>query len=322
MDEDLSYDIPIPVAKELLVRSLRPLGLTSFQLTPLVENLILAEMAEKHSHGFARACWILENVRDRKLHTLANPQPITFDQKGSLLFVNAHQQLGPYAFSGALFQSFELLKKEDLVVGFVSHIGPYSGYIGAYALEAMERDCLFLSFVDSPSGVVPYGGSHELWGTDVITFGFPDLKHPILVDTALSEETLGQRYLRHLMTGSVLDQSAIEPIAQHKGSSLIFLSKILAGSVGRTRKLAKNERTSGIFFLLINKSVLPTREFAPELFAEIFTQMQGSIDGSARFPGSSAIQKIRDSRKRGTVHVPRTAYKILVAWSQNNDKFY
>lgn len=303
-------EIELDLARSLLESYLKPLNFTPQELSSFVNNVLMAEMADRPSHGFARAIWVKQNLLEKKKYSFNDKSDIDISISGNLVFVDAKKRLGTYAFVEAMSSSFELMGSRNSLIGLIANIGPYSGFVGAYAYEAINRGYVFLAMVDSPEGVVPYESTSELWGTNTITFGFPDKINPVLVDLTFAEQTLGDRYLSELMEGEHA-HDAILPIAGHKGSSLIFMTKILAGMMSRSNDLVLGERTAGIFYLLIHKDSLPSKKYSASMLREILSQLHNSSQDKARFPGSRTLKNINESFLSGKITILSPIYERI-----------
>lgn len=296
---------------ELVLREyFKILELESVDLETLLANILFAEMAGKYTHGLSRA----HNIRKA---LMTNPgliarvgsDDISFLQRENMLFVDGMKHIGTRTFSDALNYAIKMMAKHDDIIGFVNNTGPFSGFIGAYAYTAMKNNYVFLAMVDSPSGVYPFGAKREMWGTDTITFGFPDNKNPVLVDLTLAEKSLGDIYLSDLLgmnEGGCSKQ--IKPISGYKGSALILMSKVVAGMMARGRSLEFGERTAGAFFLLIKKDILPSRGWMSNSLEMVTRELD--MEGG-RIPGRNTIFKIDRSIKNQKVSVLRPVYDLI-----------
>lgn len=306
-------ELDIELVKIKLHSVLHNCNFSSAEANSLIQNVLSAEMAQKHSHGLARVLWIIENLNNGKRQFLKRGR-ITIIEKGSSLAVNGQGRIGCLVMDQSLDRALDLLKaKGNPIVCGITNLGPYSGCISHFALKAMNQGAGFLSFVDSPGGVIPYGCDQELWGTNPVTLGLPDPYHPILIDLSFAEKNWGDFYLNKLLNNNNKSQDfRSRPINGYKGSALIFLVKILAGVLTRTAEFKVHQRTSGIFFLLFSPSLFTHSSNLSQSLATTFSQLKEISQGEARLPGQKTLSNFYRSQKKKKVNVYDKIWKKIL----------
>lgn len=314
MSQHKKYIVSIPKLRKVLSSVFLKIGFNITECESLIYNIVTAEMAQKYSHGIARAIWIVENIASGK-HDFGPRKKMRFRICSNYLHVDAKKRVGPFAIDSALHVAFLRLRQNNFhsFSCGITNIGPYSGFISAYALQAMKEGYIFLSFIDSPSGLVPYGCQHELWGTNPITLGFPDAENPFLIDFSSAETTWGDHYLSLLLGDKTQENFETQPIAGPKGSALAFLVKLIAGMMTREKQLSLHSRTSGVFFFLIKQDPFTTAKTTSVVIETVKTQLfQARSKGNiARFPGEKTMLHIDLAKKNNAIFTYQSIWEKL-----------
>src|SRR5690606_25952175 len=104
---------------------------------------------------------------------------------------NAKYKPGFYAIYKSLDTALEKVKQSGILAVGIKDLAYASGYIGDYARRVAEKDLVFISFHNSQGGLVPFGATKDLWGTNPITISVPSTSAPVILDMASSQTTWG-----------------------------------------------------------------------------------------------------------------------------------
>jgi LDH2 family malate/lactate/ureidoglycolate dehydrogenase len=262
----------IQAATDLSNQILQKLGLREVEAKLITQNLIEAELVEKKTHGLIRLPAIASNIQAGKIKVSSEEIEVISEHPASLHF-DAKYKPGFYVIYKSLEVAFKKVKQSGLLAVGIKDLTYASGYIGDYARLATEQNLIFMGFHNSPGGLVPFGTTKSLWGTNPITIGIPTHGAPVILDMASSQFTWGDLMLaktegRQIKAGVAIDSQGnlttdpvsamtggILPIAGHKGSGLAFMVELLAGAVTNSRVGGVVQGGWGSFYLLIDPTM-------------------------------------------------------------------
>lgn len=266
--------ITVAEAKDLSNNLLIKLGLAEEEAKYVTENLVEAELAGKNTHGFIRLLGFKKSFDNGKFNT----QPIKLDilsETPVSLHLDGHGKLGYAPIYKSLEMAFEKIKTSRMVAVGIKDVR-VTGYIGAYARKAIEKDLIFIGFNNSDGGLIPFGSTKNLWGTNPITVGVPTNDIPVILDMASSQITWGNLLVaknenKTIKEGVAVDKDgnpttdpnkAIEggllPISGHKGSGLAFIVEIIAGALTGSRCGFQVPGEWGSFYILLDPTLFRT----------------------------------------------------------------
>lgn len=143
-----------------------------------------------------------------------------------------------------------------------------------YSRQIAARDLIgIISVNGGPAGVVPYGGTKAITGTNPLSYGIPTSAAPIVFDAATSRYPYGsiriaKRRNMQLPEDAYFDKSgvltrdpnkahAIIPFGEHKGYAINLMLEVMTGCLVRARSglSVKDESDLGGFFIAIDPSV-------------------------------------------------------------------
>jgi len=155
--------LTIKKATKLSNDILQSLGIVPDEAKLITENLIEAELVAKKTHGLVRLITFKSQTDDHRINTDRLELDIV-SQTVNSLYIDGHRKLGMSIIYKSLDIAFEKVRESKVICVGLKDIG-VSGYIGAYARKATEKNLIFIGFHNSPGGLVPYGTIKEMWGT-------------------------------------------------------------------------------------------------------------------------------------------------------------
>lgn len=298
------YNIPMTIsaAQKLSHTILTKLGFNSEEAELITRNLIEAELAERKTHGLVRLPAIKNNVEQGKIK-ISKEDIAVIAEHPAALHLDGKYKSGFYVIYKSLEKAFEKVKKSGILAVGIKDISYASGYIGDYARLATEQNLIFIGFNNSPGGLVPFGSTTDLWGTNPITIGIPTHSIPVILDMASAATTWGELMVaktegRTIKEGVAIDaegnmtidptkamEGGILPIAGHKGSGLAFIVELLAGGLTNSGFGGAVEGGWGSLYILIDPSIFRNlNKFKDEV--------QKAIDTLKAAPKAEGIQEI------------------------------
>lgn len=292
----------ISQAKDLSNKILLKLGFRTEEAELITQNLIEAELVEKKTHGLVRLPAIARLVGTGSIKVIDDDIEVISEHPASIHF-NAKYKPGFYAIYKSLDKAFEKVKQSGILAVGIKDLAYASGYIGDYARRVAEKDLVFISFHNSQGGLVPFGATKDLWGTNPLTIGVPSKSAPVILDMASSQTTWGDLMVaktegRTIKEGVAIDgegkltvdpakamEGGILPFAGHKGSGLAFIVELLGGALTNSRVGGAVDGGWGSFYMLIN----------PAIFRDIGVfknDVQKAIDELKSAPKASGINEI------------------------------
>ncbi|MFA7300807.1 MAG: Ldh family oxidoreductase [Candidatus Shapirobacteria bacterium] len=274
--------IAIQEAVELSNQVLSKIGIQPEEASLITENLIDAELSGRKTHGFVRLLSFKKSSDEGKLNTEELKIDVTQESPVSL-HIDGHKKLGYGPIYKSLDLAFEKMKTSKMLSVGIKDLG-VTGYIGAYARKATENNLIFIGFNNSAGGLVPYGSTKELWGTNPITVGVPTSGLPVILDMASSQITWGDLLVaknegKKIKEGSAIDSEGIQttdpekamsggllPFFGHKGSGLAFIVELLGGALTGSRVGYSVPGGWGSFYILIDPTIFrPLEDFKKDI---------------------------------------------------------
>lgn len=302
----------IQAATDLSNQILQKLGFRDVEAKLITQNLIEAELVEKKTHGLIRLPAIATNIRAGKIKVSTEEIEIISEHPASLHF-DAKYKPGFYVIYKSLEIALKKVKQSGLLAVGLKDLTYASGYIGDYARLATEQNLIFIGFHNSPGGLVPFGTTKSLWGTNPITIGIPTHGAPVILDMAASQTTWGDLMLaktegKIIKTGVAIDSQGnttidpasamaggILPIAGHKGSGLAFIVELLAGAVTQSRVGGAVKGGWGSFYLLIDptmfRDLVDFKNDIQQAIAELKSAPKAQGVTEVYFPGEQTHYK-------------------------------
>lgn len=291
--------IAITEIVSLSTRVLLKAGLTSAEVEVVIGHLLDGELSGHPSHGFLR---IPKIVKDLRTHSVTD-MLIERETESSIL-INGGYKTGLIVAEKAVDLALAKASNSGSVtIGGYNNTGTI-GSLGYFTKKIAERGYIGIMMVASEYAMAPWGGRDAVLGTNPISFAFPTMDWPIVVDFASSVWSYGALKIamkegRSIPLGIVLDEFGADstdpndadngsqlPIAHHKGYALALAIEILAGLfVNAKAGSTAVKGTDG--FLMI---ALPTSLFIPtERYYQNIAALIEEIKSSRLRPGFEEV---------------------------------
>lgn len=266
------------LSNQLLVK----LGLTPEESNFVTENLVEAELSGRKTHGFVRLLGFKKSFDNQKFNTAPVKLDVISETPVSI-HLNGNNKLGYAPIYKSLEIAFEKIKISKIVAVGIKDLN-VTGYIGAYARLATEKNLIFIGFNNSSGGLVPYGTTKEMWGTNPLTVGVPTNSIPVILDMASSQITWGDLLVaknegKSIKEGVAIDgegksttdpakamEGGLLPFFGHKGSGLAFIVELIAGALTGSRVGSEVAGGWGSFYILIDPTLFrPLPDFKKDI---------------------------------------------------------
>lgn len=314
----------ISEATKLSNQILQKMGFRSQEAELITQNLIEAELVGKKTHGLIRLPAIKKQVDAGKVSVSDEEMDVVSEHLASIHF-DAKYKPGFYVLYKSLERAFEKVKQSGMVAVGIKNLSYASGYIGDYARLAAEKDLIFIGFNKSPGGLVPFGTTQPLWGTNPVTFGIPTHTIPVIVDSASSQSTWGNLMVaknegRKLKEAQAIDAEGnlttdpekamlggMLPIAGHKGSGLAFVVELLSGALVGSKVTGGSSAGWGSFYILIDpamfRSIKDFKDDVHKLIDELKKAPKAKDVEEIYFPGEQSAMKRKMSLEKDEIIV-------------------
>jgi LDH2 family malate/lactate/ureidoglycolate dehydrogenase len=316
----------IQQAKDLSNNILEKAGFRKEESELITRNLVEAELVEKKTHGLVRLSKIVELAKSGTIKTTIEDIEIISEHPASIHF-DAKSKAGFYAIYKSLEKTFVKIKQSGIVAIGIKDLAYASGYIGDYARLATEQNLIYIGFHNSPGGLVPFGSTKDLWGTNPVTIGIPTHNIPVILDMASSQCTWGDLMVaknegESLKEGVAIDgegnatidpvkamEGGILPIAGHKGSGLAFIVELLSGGLSNSRVGGTVKGGWGSFYILIDPTMFrDLNEFKDEVqlaIDELKSAPKAKAVNEIFFPGEQSYLKRKKNLEIGEIEVSK-----------------
>lgn len=213
--------------------------------------------------------------------------------------------------------------------------GGYSEALGTIARMFAEQDliCIYSSS-GGPQGVVPFGGSKDIMGTNPLAYAVPTSGTPIVFDAATAQFAYGtiakaKKIGKTLSEQTYLDDTgnyttdankaiALIPFGGYKGYAINLLLEIMTTTLvgGKAGLLQTDESGLGAFFLLIDPSALGDiqtfKQQVDKLVADINSVPPAEGSKEVRVPGSKS-QGLREQQiANGEIEINDETYTNFI----------
>jgi LDH2 family malate/lactate/ureidoglycolate dehydrogenase len=217
----------LATAQALAERLLITAGVPSPAAAQQAELLLTAEAKGMPSHGLLRL--------PRLLRRLANgtASPTNSGKHEWLspcyLSVDGEQGLGPVVALRALEAVVPAAARHGVAVCSITN-NNHLGMLGYYAGRMAERGLVCLGMTTSEALVHPWGGTEAMLGTNPFALGVPAQPHPLVLDMATSQISMGKVH-DHAIRGVPLEEGwaldaegnpTVDPVAAKDGSIAPF----------------------------------------------------------------------------------------------------
>jgi L-2-hydroxycarboxylate dehydrogenase (NAD+) len=290
----------------------------------LVEITIDNDLTGNRFSGFNEAIkFVKEGKRSFEQYSLAV-------DKAALKLIDCHDTPAYVVMKDVLPRACEWAKTQGMVfIGFQN--GGYHEALGTIARKFAEQDLLCIySSNGGPQGVVPFGGSKDIMGTNPLAYAIPTSELPILFDAATAEfaygtigiakergETLPENtYLNKdgRYTTDPNDAIALIPFGGYKGYAINVLLEVMTAALvgGKSGLLQMDESGLGGFLMLIDPSSLGSLEAFKKQTDKLVTDIEAVTPAEGftevRVPGHKSQALRQEQLVQGFLEVDDATY--------------
>lgn len=237
---------PAAEAKRFMVDCLIAAGVSPEHSEILAKNLIEADYRGHYSHGMNRLQMYIRDVQGGFCNPRATP---TIEKETvATALVNGNNGFG--AVVGKYCMELAIEKAGNVGVGLVSvHSSNHYGIPGVYALQAINKHMIGMTFTNTSPLMVPPGAKEPVLGTNPLAIGAPGLDDDsFLLDMATTTVAVGKIELAKrkgisIPEGWALNEDGqtetnptiafnkpkLTPIGGYKGYGLGMLVEVLCG---------------------------------------------------------------------------------------------
>ncbi|HET6740256.1 MAG TPA: Ldh family oxidoreductase [Kribbella sp.] len=217
----------LATAQALAERLLTAAGVPAPAAARQAELLVVAEAKRVPSHGLLR----LPRLLRRLTNGTASPTNTGRHEWISpcYLSVDGEQGLGPVVALRALEAIVPAAQRHGVAVCSITN-NNHLGMLGFYAGLMAERGLACLGMTTSEALVHPSGGTEAMLGTNPLALAVPAQPHPLLLDMATSQVSMGKVH-DHALRGVPLEpgwaldaagNDTVDPVAAKSGSIAPF----------------------------------------------------------------------------------------------------
>jgi L-2-hydroxycarboxylate dehydrogenase (NAD+) len=217
----------LATAQSLAERLLAAAGVPTPAAAQQAELLLVAEAKGVPSHGLLR----LPRLLRRLANGTASPTNTGKHEWLSpcYLSVDGEQGLGPVVALRALEAVVPAAERHGVAVCSITN-NNHLGMLGFYAGRMAERGVVCLGMTTSEALVHPWGGTEAILGTNPLALGVPAQPHPLVLDMATSQVSMGKVH-DHALRGVPLEPGwaldaagnpTVDPVAAKCGSIAPF----------------------------------------------------------------------------------------------------
>lgn len=217
----------LTTAQTLAERLLVTAGVPTPAAAQQAELLLVAEAKGVPSHGLLR----LPRLLRRLANGTASPTNTGKHEWLSpcYLSVDGEQGLGPVVALRALEAVVPAAERHGVAVCSITN-NNHLGMLGFYAGRMAERGVVCLGMTTSEALVHPWGGTEAILGTNPLALGVPAQPHPLVLDMATSQVSMGKVH-DHALRGVPLEPGwaldaagnpTVDPVAAKCGSIAPF----------------------------------------------------------------------------------------------------
>jgi LDH2 family malate/lactate/ureidoglycolate dehydrogenase len=269
--------------------------------------LVEADLRGYPSHGIQRLPILAARMSSGAISPATSP---SLSWRGeSVLVVDGQRGFGPVVALRALHLAMERLRATGIVLVAIRNAN-HLGILAPYVEMLTAAHLIGIAMTTSEALVHPWGGQLAMIGTNPLAIGVPAEPHPLILDMATGQVSMGQ-ILNYLQRGAELEpgwavnsdgvpttdplaasQGAITPFGGAKGYGLGLALEVLVASL-TSSGLGRNVRgtldvdqvcNKGDVFICINPAVI-----ADDASAAVTSYLH-AVRLTPRQPGSGGVR--------------------------------
>lgn len=219
----------------------------------------------------------------------------------------------------------------------------YNEFFDVFCRRIASHDCIGIIVENGgPQGVVPFGGTKDITGTNPIAYGIPTNGHPIVFDAATAMHAYGRiRQAKEkgeqLPNNAYVDKDgaittdphaayAVLPFGGFKGWAINILIDVLSGSLVRAKSgldmpLVNPDRHIGTFIVVIDPECFgDIKDFkisTTKLASDIADVPASDPANPVRVPGSRGSKQAEDALNSGDLEIDESDWQKFLAAINN-----
>ncbi|GAA3830875.1 L-sulfolactate dehydrogenase [Sphaerisporangium flaviroseum] len=321
MQED-SVRTSLDELKQMMRQVLSSRGITGEDAEFVIDDHVDAELEGRPTHGLGKFLLID--------HALDNRQggSEVVSSVGCLMIIDGHREIGQLAARFASLKAADLARRCGVGLVTLRNFGRF-GRLAPYSRIIAETGMVGIVLNNAgPPAVAPFGSRNAILGTNPISFGFPSVTTPVVIDFATSKKVWGEIRQATLSESQLprnafLDGNgnetvepaqvdAVLPFGEHKGSALCLAIELLAGTVAGAAMGGQvdDEYSLGAMFLAVNP-VSGAHHHVSALVDEIVASIPMQGADNVQVPGQGSLRRKGEGLQRGWLDVADSTYKTL-----------
>jgi len=244
----------------LLVDILLKIDVPTEKAKALAGNLVRSDLRGIRSHGLNNFSMYIKLIKNGVIKPYSNYKIV--GETASTAFIDGNMDIGQYVCQEAAKIASKKARNNFIGIVGLKNIG-HAGHISDYTRMILDENLIGIMYINTNSGVAPFGGKEPVLGTNPISYAIPAGKeNSIIIDFATSATAVG--YIRkRLRNGEKLEKGwvikkdgfettnpkelfedtsfpiawgdnftgALLPAAGHKGYGLALAVDIFAGAL-------------------------------------------------------------------------------------------
>ena len=335
----MKKEIRIDELRTLMLDALALRGIDSEDAAFIVDDFLDAELEGHKTHGVSKFLTLDIGLSGRE----GGIEIVS--QTGGHAKIDGHRELGHIAARRSAALSVELAKAHGVGLVALTNVSRYARLV-PYSRLIAERG--FISVVTNnggPAHVVPFGGNTPMFGTNPLSFGFPQgEKPPLISDFATAQGVWGELRQaiveeRPLPERAFLDDAGafttdpqrvqgVLPFGGARGAALCMALEILTGAfVGaKMGGEVRDEYDLGYLFCALSPEMFSsTEDFIAQTAAlaeAVRTSAPTAGNEQVFVPGERSVLRRSEQLVRGTVELEADICDRIRAMSRSREGGY
>ncbi len=327
--------IKLDTARQMLKYLYASSGLIGDELDWMVELALDYDLEGNFFSGFEEVEDDMKKIAAKSTESLDLDLP-------ALKLVNGHGKSAKLLMHALIPQSVRWAHEQGAIVVGIKNAG-YHGSLGTIARKFAEQGLLCIySSNGGPQGVVPYGGTKDVCGTNPLAYGIPTSGLPIVFDAATAIRAYGtirKARERHeeLPENMYLDSNghyttdptaaiALIPFGGYKGFAINVMLEVMTGALvgAKSGTLVSNDDDIGAFLILIDPAALGSvEEFTAQtdkLVEDIKNNVPAKNFTEVRVPGYRSQELRQKQLQNGEFEVDDAIWQKFSAFYETQLK--
>lgn len=215
----------------------------------------------------------------------------------------------------------------------------YNEFFDVFCRRIASHDCIGIIVENGgPQGVVPFGGTKDITGTNPLAYGIPTNGHPIVFDAATAMHAYGRikqakEKGEQLPNNAYVDKDgnvttdpqaayAVLPFGGFKGWAINILIDVLSGSLVRAKSgldmpLDNPDRHIGTFIIVIDPECFGDlqdfKDSTTKLASDIAAVPAADPTDPVRVPGSRGSKQAEDALNSGDLEIDEADWQKFLS---------